>query len=185
MRRSGQISRARQRLASTAETWTTTGSKVTRVPDQGPVFNIPLIPPRVAAYVVRRLGEGIELLVFDLEGFPEMGTQVPAGGIRSKESRKEAALRKVKEETGLVAVRVVTELGIIESPHPASGRARQTSYWVLEGAEGMPSEWRHAVASDDDDADIVFLCRWESLPMDVALVDQQGSLLSQLVLRLG
>ena len=89
---------------------------------------MPLIRPRVAAYVVRRLGDGIELLVFDLEGLPEMGTQVPAGGIRSTESRKEAALREVKEETGLVAVRVVTELGIIESPHPASGQSRQTSY---------------------------------------------------------
>jgi 8-oxo-dGTP pyrophosphatase MutT (NUDIX family) len=137
------------------------------------------------AYVVRRLGDGIELLVFDLEGLPKMGTQVPAGGIRSTESRKEAALREVKEETGLDTVRVVTELGIVESPHPASGRTRQTSYWVLEATEELPARWRHAVASDDEDGGIVFLCRWEPLPLVVALVDQQGSLLSQLPLLLG
>ena len=149
------------------------------------VINMPLIRPRVAAYVVRRLGDGIELLVFDLEGLPERGTQVPAGGIRSTESRKEAALREVKEETGLVAVRVVTELGIIESPHPASGQSRQTSYWVLEAAEELPSEWRHVVASDDGDDAMVFLCRWELLPLEVALADDQGSLLAQLPLLLG
>ena len=141
--------------------------------------------PRVAAYVIRRLGDGVELLVFDHEGIPEAGTQVPAGGIRPTESRKEAVLREVKEETGLVAVRVVTELGIIESPHPASGQSRQTSYWVLEAAEELPSEWRHVVASDDEDGGMVFLCRWESLPLEVALVDEQGSLLSQILLRLG
>jgi len=145
----------------------------------------PMPRPRVAAYVIRRLGDGIELLVFDLEGIPEMGTQVPAGGIRSTESRKEAALREVKEETGLDAVRVVTELGIIESPHPESGQSRQTSYWVLEAAEELPSQWRHVVASDDEDGGMVFLCRWEPLPLDVALVDEQGSLLSHLPLLLG
>ena len=144
-----------------------------------------LIRPRVAAYVVRRLGDGIELLVFDLEGIPETGTQVPAGGIRSTESRKEAALREVKAVTGLNIVRAVTELGIIESPHPVSGQSRQTSYWVFEAAEDLPSKWRHVVASDDEDDGIVFLCRWESLPLAVALVDQQGALLAQLPLLLG
>ena len=114
-----------------------------------------------------------------------MGTHVPAGGIRSTESRKEAALREVKEETGLDAVRVVTELGIVESPHPASGRTRQTSYWVLEATEALPARWRHAVASGDDDGGSVSLCRWEPLPLVVALVDQQGSLLSQLPILLG
>ena len=141
--------------------------------------------PRVAAYVIRRLGDGVELLVFDHEDIPEAGTQVPAGGIRPTESRREAVLREVKEETGLDAVRVVTELGIIESPHPASGQSRQTSYWVLEAAEELPSEWRHVVASDDEDGGMAFLCRWEPLPLDVALVDEQGALLSQIPLRLG
>ena len=141
--------------------------------------------PRVAAYVIRRLGDGMELLVFDHEGIPEVGTRVPAGGIRSTESRREAALREVKEETGLDAVSVVTELGIIESPHPESGQSRQTSYWVLEAAQDLPSEWRHVVASGNEDGGMVFLCRWELLPLGVTLVDEQGSLLSQLPLRLG
>lgn len=138
--------------------------------------------PRVAAYVIRRLGDGIQLLVIDHEGIPGVGTQVPAGGIRPAESRREAALREVKRLTGLGSVRVVTELGIIESPD-SSGRPRQTSYWVLEAVQEVPSEWRHAVASDDgDDGDdcFVFLCRWEPLPLVVALFDDQGSLLGHL-----
>ncbi|HEY8619014.1 MAG TPA: NUDIX domain-containing protein [Dermatophilaceae bacterium] len=141
--------------------------------------------PRVAAYVIRRRGDGMELLVLDHEGIPEVGTQVPAGGIRPTESRKEAVLREVKEETGLKNVRVVTEVGIIESPHPVSGQPRRTSYWVLEAAEELPSRWRHVVASDDGDDAMVFLCRWELLPLEVALADDQGSLLAQLPLLLG
>lgn len=141
--------------------------------------------PRVAAYVVRGLGARMELLVFEYEGIPELGTHVPAGGIRSTESRREAALREVKDGTGLDAVRVVTEMGIIQSPHLESGQSRQTSYWVLEAAEGPPSEWRHVMASAREDGGRVSLCRWAPLPLEVALVDEQGSLLSQLPLRLG
>src|SRR5450759_4259890 len=104
MRRSGLILRARQRPASTAETAQPRSMRSWREADQQ-VINMPLIRPRVAAYVVRRLGDGIELLVFDLEGLPEMGTQVPAGGIRSTESRKEAALREVKEAVSYTHLR--------------------------------------------------------------------------------
>ena len=147
--------------------------------------DLPVMRPRVAAYVIRRRGDGMELLVLDHEGIPEVGTQVPAGGIRPTESRKEAVLREVKEETGLKNVRVVTEVGIIESPHPVSGQPRRTSYWVLEAAEELPSRWRHVVASDDGDDAMVFLCRWELLPLEVALADDQGSLLAQLPLLLG
>lgn len=150
-----------------------------------PVHSALPMRPRVAAYVIRRVGEGMELLVFDHEGMPQAGTQVPAGGIRSTESRREAALREVKEETGLKNVRVVTEVGIIESLHPVSGQPRRTSYWVLEAAEALPSRWPHVVASDDGDDAMVFLCRWELLPLEVALADDQGSLLAQLPLLLG
>ena len=135
--------------------------------------------PRVAAYVIRRVGDRIELLVLDHEG-SEGGTQVPVGEIRPAESRKEAALREVKEQTGLGTVRVVRELGIIESPDPESRQSRQMSYWVLEAAEELPSEWRHEVAADDGDEGSVLFCRWETLPLVVALLDGQGSLLGQL-----
>ncbi len=121
-------------------------------------------------------------MVFDHEGIPEAGTQVPAGGIRPTESLREAGLREVREESGLDAVRVVTEVGTVESRHPATGQPRLTSYWVLEVAEEPPSEWRHIVVSDDGDDGMVFLCRWEKLPLDIALADDQGSLLGRLSL---
>ena len=135
--------------------------------------------PRVAAYVIRRVGDRIELLVLDHEG-SEGGTQVPVGEIRPAESRKEAALREVKEQTGLGTVRVVRELGIIESPDPESRQSRQMSYWVLEAAEELPSEWRHEVAPDGGGEALALLCRWEPLPLTIALPDGQGSLLGQL-----
>ena len=135
--------------------------------------------PRVVAYVIRRLGDLVQLLVFDLEG-SEGGAQVPVGGIRPAESRREAALREVKEQTGLGTVRVVNELGIVESPDLESGVSRQMSYWVLEAAGELPTKWRHEVGSDDGDEAMVFLCRWEPLPLTTALLDGQGALLGQL-----
>ena len=105
---------------------------------------------------------------------------MPAGGIRPAESRREAVLREVKEQTGLGTVRLVTELGIIESTDPEPGQPRQMSYWVLEAAEGLPSKWRHEVAPDEGGEALVFLCRWEPLPLTNALLHGQGSLLGQL-----
>lgn len=52
--------------------------------------------------------------------------------------------------------------------------------WLATPAAELPSEWRHDVACDDRDDGSVFLCRWETLPMPVALLDGQGSLLGQL-----
>ena len=176
MRPSGQISRARPKPALKPEKGR---------PGSLPAGGTRMPGPRVAVYVVRRLGSGMELLVFDHEGIPGAGTHVPAGGIRPIESRREAALREVKDGTGLDAVRVVAELGIIQSPHPESGQSRQTSYWVLEAAEDLPSEWRHVMASAREDGSRVSLCRWSPLPLEVALVDEQGSLLSQLPRLLG
>lgn len=173
MRPSGQISGARPKPALKPEKWK---------PGSPPVSDTSMPGPRVTVYVVRRLGVGMELLVFDHECIPEAGTHVPAGGKRPIESRREAALREVKDGTGLDAVRVVAELGIIQSQHPESG---QTSYWVLEAAEDLPAEWRHVTASAREDGGSVSLCRWAPLPLEVALVDEQGSLLSQMPRLLG
>jgi ADP-ribose pyrophosphatase YjhB (NUDIX family) len=137
------------------------------------------MPPRVVAYVVERAGDGFALLVFDQEGNPEAGTRVPAGGIPAAESRRQAALRHVREQTGVDAARIVTEAGIIESPHPETGQPRRTSYWVLEVAAELSSAWRHVVTAHDERDEMVFLRRWERMPLEVALADQLGSLLTQ------
>lgn len=65
--------------------------------------------PKVVAYVVRDR----RLLVFthDHVAIEVTGVQVPAGTIEPGESPEEAAVREVREETGVIA-RVVRALGV-------------------------------------------------------------------------
>jgi lincosamide nucleotidyltransferase len=123
---------------------------------------------RVACYVTRGSARRLELLVFDHADFPDAGTQVPAGGVELGETFPAAALREVREETGLEQVEFVRLLGDSDRPHPTTGDSRLTTYLHLrlmgETAEG----WRHVVRGRGEDADLRFDCRWEPLPIELA-----------------
>ena len=62
---------------------------------------------RVHAYITH----GERLLVFEHTDFPEAGIQVPAGTVQIGESPEVAVLREAREETGLVGLQLVGELG--------------------------------------------------------------------------
>lgn len=66
---------------------------------------------------------GLELLVFDHRDYPEVGTEIPAGGVDTGESIEQAVLREVLEETGVD--------GVDPSPQPrypaASSSAHQAN----------------------------------------------------------
>jgi lincosamide nucleotidyltransferase len=123
---------------------------------------------RVACYVTREHARRLELLVFDHADFPDAGTQIPAGGVEFGETFPAAALREVREETGLEHVEFVRLLGDSGRPHPTTGDSRLTTYLHLrlmgETAEG----WRHVVRGRGEDADLCFDCRWEPLPIELA-----------------
>lgn len=70
---------------------------------------------KVTAFVTRQTSNGIELLLFQ---HPHAGIQIPAGIVEPGESPEEAALREVREETGLTNVDVGTLLGINEEKLP-------------------------------------------------------------------
>jgi lincosamide nucleotidyltransferase B/F len=132
---------------------------------------------RVACYVTRGPAGRLELLVFDHADFPDAGTQVPAGGVEHGETFPGAALREVREETGLEHVEFVRLLGESDRPQPTTGDARLTTYVHLrltaETAE-TAEHWRHLVRGRGEDADLRFDCRWEPLP--IALADDQHEL---------
>ena len=135
---------------------------------------------RVACYVVRDLGDGLELLVFDHVDFPDAGTQVPAGGMDPGESVSEAATREVSEECGLTTVAVVRELGTSDRPHAETGRAQHTTYVLATTTDARPG-WTWRVGGNGEDEGLLFRCWFTPLPLDgVELSGHQDEFLSTL-----
>jgi ADP-ribose pyrophosphatase YjhB (NUDIX family) len=133
---------------------------------------------RVACYVTRERDGRTELLVFDHADFPEAGTQVPAGGVDAGETYAAAALREVREETGLTAIEVVGRVGESDRPHPATGEPRLTTYVHLRTTADAPDHWIHVVTGPGEDADLRFACSW--VPIAVTLADDQHELIDHI-----
>ncbi|WP_443333840.1 NUDIX domain-containing protein [Streptomyces sp. CB02488] len=143
--------------------------------------NAGMIRPRirVAAYAVRHRAAP-EVLVFDHVGMPEAGTQVPAGGVEPGEEPEEAVLREVAEETGLLTVAVVRQIAVEDKPHPDTGQARRTSFFLLQVPAETPDAWEHYVNGDGDDAGLTFTCRFLPLPLKEPLADDQDAWLGHI-----
>ena len=114
---------------------------------------------RVVVYVEREDG----LLVFDHRDHPEAGTQVPAGGVDAGEGLIEAAIREVREETGVRLETAPTLLGTHEHLD-GLGRPAVSHFFRVDAPTGLPSFWRHVVSGDGTDAALVFDCRFDPSP---------------------
>ena len=113
---------------------------------------------RVLAYVTRERDGRIELLVFDQQGDPEAGTQVPAGRIDPGETLEQGLLRELHEEAGLGRVRIVRELPILGDWVERS--LYENHAFEVRIEEETLDSFEHVVHGDGDDAGLVFLYRW-------------------------
>ncbi|WP_395309214.1 NUDIX domain-containing protein [Mycobacterium sp. AMU20-3851] len=129
---------------------------------------------RVAAYVLRERGSW-QLLVFEQSAHPDAGLQIPAGGVRPDECLPDAVLREVGEETGLVGLTIRGQLHTENAPHPISGGLRTTRYFVVDAPPDTPDAWTHRVHGDGFDSEMIFHCRFESLPLQHPLADNQDA----------
>jgi len=116
-------------------------------------------PRKAFVYVVRR--DGPRLLVFD--SLDEPGCEVPKGGLEAGETFAEAAVREVREETGVV-VRVVRELGVTRY------EGEEQRFLLAEAADGLPESFEHTVTGDGVDRGLRYAFRW--LPIDATLRTQ-------------
>ncbi len=109
-------------------------------------------PPGKACPVVIRGHGHIEILAF---AHPLAGLQLVKGTIEPGETSAAAALRELREESGLHASRVAADLGIW-----ASGHADQIWAFHLCEVHHPPDSWTHRT-SDDGGHDFRFF--WHPL----------------------
>lgn len=123
-------------------------------------YDLPMtVRNRVVVYVERQDG----VLVFDHRDHPEAGTQVPAAGVEERESLEEAALREVREETGVQLDGTPALLGTHEHLD-GLGRPSLSYFFRAPAPDGLPQTWEHTVSGDGEDAGLVFDCRFDPDP---------------------
>ncbi|ROO61032.1 8-oxo-dGTP pyrophosphatase MutT (NUDIX family) [Micromonospora sp. Llam0] len=135
---------------------------------------------RVAGYVIRTTASGAQLLVFDQIDHPDAGTQVPAGGVEPDEELYDAVLREVAEETGLVDITVIREIGTEDKPHPETAQPRRTTYFHLQAPTHTPDAWHHTATGSGVDSELRVACRFVPLPLLSHLADDQDALLGSI-----
>lgn len=118
-----------------------------------------MVRQRVVVYVVR----GPELLVFEHRDHPGAGTQVPAGGVLAGETPGAAAMREVREETGVVLAIEPTFLGAHDQLD-GLGRPAVSHFFRVKAPCGLPAAWEHVVDGDGEDRGLVFSCRFDPAP---------------------
>ena len=113
---------------------------------------------KVVAYITR----GRELLVFEHEGMPEAGVQVPAGTVEPDEPLEAALWREIAEESGLTGETLTLQGWLGDRPHPAHGLVRHYAWLTVD--RDAPNHWVHRVDGAGDDNGLRFVFRWEVVP---------------------
>jgi 8-oxo-dGTP pyrophosphatase MutT (NUDIX family) len=100
---------------------------------------------------------------------------VPGGRLEPGETAAEAAVRELREETGL-EVEVVRELGVEKQPSRRLPALRDENHFLQATPTApTPAEWDHEVEGD------VFHCRWVPLTADTRVYGKHGAFIDALV----
>jgi 8-oxo-dGTP pyrophosphatase MutT (NUDIX family) len=126
-------------------------------------------------YLVRRDGDRPRLLVF--ESLDEPGLEVPKGGLEAGETYEDAAVREVREEVGIVGIRVLGDLGA------ARYEGEEQHFLLAEAPSELPESFEHTVTGEGADAGFRYVFRWEPIDSDLEakLVQGSGAFVERLV----
>ena len=129
---------------------------------------------KVIAYIIRTKDSRDEVLVFTHRDFPEAGLQVVGGTVDPGENQKDALLREIKEESGLVfkAQDILKKLGETQYLRKDIAEINLRHYYVLKGGD-LPDSWSHTVVSNGLDNSLVFDFYW--MPFSLAKNELTGN----------
>lgn len=87
---------------------------------------------------------GAGLLVFDHPDVPEAGVQVPAGGVEAGETPAEAAIRELREESGLHLDNPGFLISYLWEAQLPGRFTRQVCHaFAFAAPPGLPAAWTH------------------------------------------
>ena len=132
---------------------------------------------KVFAYITH----GDKLLIFSHPNHPEAGLQVPAGTVESGETWREAVLREAFEETGLMGLDVVRELGERLYHHEGKSQLHSRRFFHLNYKKTPPQTWERLEKFGSDGNHHLFRFFWVALDAVPPLVAKHDALLPLLV----
>jgi 8-oxo-dGTP diphosphatase len=116
---------------------------------------------KVLVYLIRNRDNISELLVFEHLDFPEAGIQVPAGTIKKGEGSEAAAMRELKEETGLATIKIEKFLGSFEYLHLHRNETHMRNVLLASTEDkSIPALWVHTIEGDGEDSELRIKCYW-------------------------
>lgn len=118
---------------------------------------------KVLAYITKGEHTERKILVFDQEGNPEAGLQVPGGTIEDDELLIDALYREIEEETGICRDQLEFKGKVHKKNYFPEHREdviheRNIFHLVYTGDD--ESEWNNRVQSTGKDNGMVFHCQW-------------------------
>lgn len=118
---------------------------------------------KACAYVTRGDPDGDrELLVFDGPGHDSL--QIPKGTVESDETPREAVVREVAEESGLVFLGGVSHL--VTDVWTRRPSRRYVRHFFHACVDEPRDRWTHVVTGDGEERGCEFDCFWVDLPTD-------------------
>ena len=119
------------------------------------------------SYVVRASQAGSELLVF--VSLEELGLEVPKGSVQPGETPAQAAVREIWEESGLIGLILIRELGV------TLWQDEEQHFYLFKTDQALPDQFEHVVTGQDGDRGMRYQYRWIKVTPALSQSLVQGS----------